>query len=151
MLGRSHIALILRPHPLAFDTFVKAGKMSRSDVDELRRYLADNPQFSLDEGDNYLESFERSDIMISDYSALAWEYVFTGKPVVYTDDPNSAEEKYAAIFHSMYGVASWEEMENMLEALLEGDDPSEEERANAVSRFGDVRNAGAVVLNALGA
>ena len=57
-------------------------------VARIRSRYRDQPLFVLEEDMNALESWLRSDVMVSDWSGAATEYAFAlGKPVIYIDTP----------------------------------------------------------------
>jgi YidC/Oxa1 family membrane protein insertase len=57
-------------------------------VAELRRRFGGQPGFHLEEDMSAVDSWLRSDVMISDWSGAALEYAFAlGRPVVYVDTP----------------------------------------------------------------
>ena len=60
-------------------------------VASVRRRFEHEPLFVLEEDMNAIESWLRSDVMISDWSGAALEYAFAlQRPVVYVDTPQKA-------------------------------------------------------------
>lgn len=73
--------VILRPHPM---TRKKFPEFLDSLYDEFKSFK----NFKSEENLSSLESFYRSDIMISDWSGVVYEYAFgTEKPVLFVDTP----------------------------------------------------------------
>lgn len=145
-----NVKLIVRPHPLAMDTFVKEGKMSWADVERLRRYMKLRPNLEFDENEDYIVSFSEADVMISDYSALVWEFFVSGKPILYTDDPFAIEGRLAGVFAAMYSIDSWEDMENALTMLRKGEDSKRDARKRELARYDLNLSCGEIILRELG-
>lgn len=71
----------LRLHPMTVRRLPKL-------VTDLRRRFGSHPGFVLEEDMNAMESWLRSDVMVSDWSGAALEYAFAlQRPVVYVDTP----------------------------------------------------------------
>jgi YidC/Oxa1 family membrane protein insertase len=72
---------VLRLHPMTVRRLPKL-------VDEIRRRFAGHPGFVLEEDMSAVDSWLRSDAMVSDWSGAALEYAFAlQRPVVYVDTP----------------------------------------------------------------
>lgn len=72
---------VVRLHPMTVRRLPKL-------VEGLRRRFGDHPAFVLEDDMNAVDSWLRSDVMISDWSGAALEYAFAlGRPVVYVDTP----------------------------------------------------------------
>jgi len=83
------LKLIFRPHPLMIRNFLSTGEMTQQEVDELYKIFEENENFIFDKNDDYLKTFEKSDVLISDTSSIIAEYYYTNKPIIYcgiTDD-----------------------------------------------------------------
>jgi YidC/Oxa1 family membrane protein insertase len=72
---------VLRLHPMTTRRMPEL-------VRDLQRTYGDDRRFSLESDMSAVESWVRSDLMVSDWSGAATEYAFaTGKPVIYIDTP----------------------------------------------------------------
>jgi hypothetical protein len=87
---RSDVAFIVRPHPFLRGSLVRSGTMTESEVDQYFRKLAELPNAVVDESEEYLPAFKRSDAMISDVSSFLLEYFLTGKPILYLRSSDSS-------------------------------------------------------------
>lgn len=80
LLGLGH-TVILRPHPQTI-------KLFKHKVEEICYEYKDNLSFYIDDNVNSYDSLFQSDIMISDWSGVAFEYFFAlNKPVIFCDVP----------------------------------------------------------------
>ena len=81
----SHIEmnLIIRPHPLMFKNFIEKGVMTNTQINELQTRIKRIPNIWFDTNTDYLDSFEQSDLMISDFSSLMIEYFVSLKPIIF--------------------------------------------------------------------
>lgn len=76
-LARSGLRLIVRPHPQSLETETAV-------VDGLRAALAAYPNVSWDTEHENLKALARADILISDFSGVAFDYAFLfGGPILY--------------------------------------------------------------------
>ncbi len=85
---------VLRLHPMTVRRLPKL-------VADLRRRFAGQPGFVLEEDMSAVDSWLRSDVMVSDWSGAALEYAFAlGRPVVYVDTPQkTVNEDWQEIEH----------------------------------------------------
>ena len=73
--------IIVRPHP---QSFVSEKEM----MDELMKKFPENEQLEWNRDNDNFEVLRRSDVMISDFSGVIFDFAFVfGKPVIYTDTP----------------------------------------------------------------
>jgi YidC/Oxa1 family membrane protein insertase len=83
--------VILRPHP---ETYKQHGKLIRMVIDKYR----DDDRFELETALTSVHNFHRADLLITDWSGIAFEYAFgTERPVLFINTPkkvyNSEYEK----------------------------------------------------------
>lgn len=126
---------LLRPHPMAFDNFLKMGMMSEEEIASYKQKCQDMPNVQLDNRKEYLDSFATADILVSDMSGVVVDFAVTGKPVIYcspNQDFNKACEK---LKESYYIVHNQKELEDTLEMLLAGNDPKKEERQHIINEI----------------
>lgn len=80
----SDVAILIRPHPLMFDNFLKTGEMTKEQQLEYRSEIDKLDNVMIDETNEYDATMWKSDVMISDISAMMPEYFITGKPLIYS-------------------------------------------------------------------
>lgn len=144
------VRLLFRPHPLAFDAFVREGKMTQDDVLRLKEYMDQEDGLEYDTNEDYVPSFLKADVMLTDYSALVLEFFQSGKPILYTDDPAKITGRFEEEFSAMYDVETWDDVESCLKMLLAGEDPMRSRRERALLNFDRYGNAGEIALDAMG-
>jgi glycosyltransferase involved in cell wall biosynthesis/Flp pilus assembly protein TadD len=85
---RQDVALVMRPHPLFFDTLVQRQILTKAEIDQFLAACAAAGNIWIDREASYLPVFTASDAMISDASSFILEYAGTGKPLLYLHNPH---------------------------------------------------------------
>ena len=136
-------AWLFRPHPLAFDNFVRAGEMTQDQVDAYRSRIENAPNVTLDREKEYVTSFWQSDALITDISGIMPEYFLMDKPMVFCRsnmilDPTDFT---ARMLEGCYCVDGPEQLRQVLDGLRQGNDPLKQKRAAIIEElFGDSLN-----------
>lgn len=124
---------MLRPHPLAFDNFLKTGQMTAEEIARYKQTCEKMPNVQLDTRKEYLDSFATADILVSDMSGVVVDFAVTGKPIIYCSPNQVFNQSCEKLKESYYIVHNQQELEETLEMLLSGKDPKKEERLQAVN------------------
>lgn len=125
----SELILIIRPHPLMFSHYIAMGIMSQTEVNDYKSLIASLPNVSLDESSSYMESFEKADCLIADYSAIDIEFLLTGRPIIYLDNVNAMDKN---ISDALYVSDRPKMTVDYINKLIVGDDEKEELRNKAL-------------------
>ena len=112
-----NLQLIIRPHPLMFSTFVSSGYKTEEEIEQTMQRINTAANVSLDLNSDYLDSFEKSDAVLSDLSSLILEYFFTGKPIAIFDKIEDLTELGTKIEENSYFVGSREQLYAFLDLL----------------------------------
>lgn len=104
------IELIIRPHPLMFENFIKCGLYSKEQVDQIINRVNMISNITWDNNTDYLKTFDESDCLIADFTSLIIEYYVTGKPIIYCGKSESFNEIGKEIEKSFYKVGGWEDL-----------------------------------------
>lgn len=148
--GQEHCRLVIRPHPLMFENYIRYGLMSEQDVLEYRVAIEKNKRLSLDEKPSYEDVFDMADILVADYSSTLIEFALRGKPIIYCGERDELSPQISFVTKTFYYVNRWEELEKTLNALMAGIDPLKEERHIAVEQFRKrSENAGEKILEVI--
>jgi len=125
------IQLICRPHPKMFGNFIATGEMTEEEVKRFKELFKETENFLLDEYSDYLPSFDKADIFISDTSSLLVEEFSTGKPIIFCGKMHFDKDakKWAKY---MYQVRSRKGLINQLTDLLDGNDGNRSFRENFI-------------------
>lgn len=131
----SDIDLVLRPHPLTFPNAVKNGKMTEENVNDYKNRVKSSG--AVFDSNTFIEdSLFSTDILITDYSSIVWEYFILGKPIIYcTDTDIDFEEVYKKIAKVVYKANDWEEIKKITSMLLSGEDPMYSKRIKLVEEI----------------
>ena len=132
---RSGTKLIARPHPFAFDNYIKHGLMTEAEVEAYKRRIEQADNMELDTDPDYVKSLIGSDILIADFTSMLAEYFVLDRPIIYFGNGDNYPPENIGMYNSFYHVKSWDEAEKVLDALLSGDDPKKEQRHKAVEDF----------------
>lgn len=130
---RSNERFVFRPHPLAFENFVKTGEMTAHEVVQLKQVFDQAEHLALDETMDYANQFAQSDILISDTSSMMVEFLISGKPIIYTHREDLFNELGHEIAAGMYWARNEKELRMHLDALLGGEDPLRSVRAEILA------------------
>lgn len=124
------IGILVRPHPMMFDTFIKNGNMTKQEVDEYKNAIDKLDNIAIDEEKEYVATMWQSDVLVTDISSIIAEYFITEKPIIYCDTNMEAElAEYAElIIEGCYKVKSEAELLQCIERLRLGYDDMREKR-----------------------
>lgn len=122
------ISLTFRPHPMTFSHFIEIGKMTEDDVKQYCKLYMDNPRMHYDNAPDFARTFWNSDVLLTDISAVIYEYLLTEKPIVYCETYAKPNAFFAKLKEGMYCVETWDEAVKALLDLEKGIDPLKEKR-----------------------
>ena len=74
---------LFRPHPMAFDNFLKKGEMTEGEIADFKKNCHQLPNVQLDMAQEYTKTFWQTDVLVSDMSGIMPEFFITGKPVIF--------------------------------------------------------------------
>lgn len=117
---------IIRPHPLAFIEYKRYNLITQEELDEYTASIDKNPGTELDKEKDYLVAFDRSDVMLADFSSIVIEYAALGKPIIYCGNPEAIP--IPEMLECMYLANSWDKAVYYLDELKKGNDPLAEKR-----------------------
>ena len=121
-----NLQIVLKPHPSLFEKIVFFRLITH---DELRAYLEEFlalPNTAMVTGGNYVSLFWASDLMITDGIGFFAEYMVTGKPLIWSENPGHfpLNEIGEILQEGMYRANDFEAIVNYLEQLcVQQDDP----------------------------
>lgn len=122
---------LFRPHPLAFDHFIKIKKLTQEEVDRYIQTCEEMPNVSLDKEKDYAATFWHTDVLVSDFSTLVVEFFITEKPIIYCASNMHLELSELAqklFYEGCYVAYTPDDLFSVLEQLKQGHDPMKEKR-----------------------
>ena len=149
------VDLLFRPHPLALETYVREGILTR---EEEERYLLRYEQCgnaAVDRKSTYYDTMWSSDALITDVSSMLMDYMFTGRPILYCPTPagNTTSEDprmaIASMLEGMYIVHDMSEIHGTVAELRAGQDPKKEIRARLAAEMRRSGHIGADIVGLL--
>lgn len=136
-----NINIIIRPHPLMFDTFIKEGFLSEEEYNLIIEKIKQSRNLALDENPAYLDSLNVADVLLADFTSIILEFFATTKPIIYLGNVDKIDENYSDIVSTFYNLAEWDAINRQLDELIEGFDWKFEDRVSALKKhksdFGD--------------
>lgn len=121
----SNIDLLIRPHPMALNNFIQTGQMTQEEVDQFKEKCKNLNNLNLDVQKTYTSTFWQSSVLISDVSSIIVEYFITGKPIIFCQTKNFQTHFlpfFKRILDGCYIVKDWEELVNVLQKIISGND-----------------------------
>ena len=123
--------LRIRVHPLLWDNFIKEKRLTEEEAERIRsRWLMNG--IVIDKNKSILETYETTDILISDRSSVIPMFFLTGKPVIYCPTETDYSWLYLKILPGLYLANNQEELDSILQSLLNGIDPLKETRREII-------------------
>lgn len=148
--GQNYYHLVIRPHPLMFENYIKYDLMSEQDVLTYKEVMKNNEKFFLDEKSSYDDAFNTADVLVTDYSSTIIEFFLRGKPIIYCGKREELSTRIEYVTKTFYYVNEWEQLKKVLDDLKSGVDPLMEERWIAIEQFREgTQEAGKAILNVL--
>ncbi len=124
------VDFLFRPHPLAFDNFVRTGMMTEQEVEAFKNKCRDMENVSLDLEQGYTAAFWGSDFLITDISTIIVEYFITGKPIIFCESATIGNylEYFKKVLSCCYMVKDETELTKAIKQLIAGNDPLKTKR-----------------------
>ncbi|MNR80358.1 CDP-Glycerol:Poly(glycerophosphate) glycerophosphotransferase [compost metagenome] len=137
--GRSDLALIVRPHPLFFGRMRHLGLMDDAREAAFRERLKASGNILLDESFDYAEAFACSEALIADAGSFILEYLPTGKPVLYLDQPQGPGlNEEGEVVRGYYPGRNDADIVDFIAMMAHGEDPMCEQRLALIPEFFNV-------------
>lgn len=145
------VDILLRPHPMAFDNFIRTGQMTQQQVDDYVRRIQSNRNTSLDTEKDYDATFWNCGVLVTDISAIIVEYFVTENPIIFCETEEHGctyLDFFENILSVCYIARDQQQVEFYLNQLKQGDDPIKEKRKEMIRKlFGEdlTKTADAIV------
>lgn len=114
--------LCVRPHPMMWQEFIRTGKMTQKQIDDI--FIAwEKHGITQDSNKDIIETFRKTDILISDNSSIIPMFFMTGKPVIYCEFAIDFGSLFRTVMPGMYIARNWQDVKKYLDQLLAHEDP----------------------------
>ena len=127
------ISLTLRPHPLMYTNIIESGLMSKGAVEDYKQQLISNG-IRTDLHSPINDVLKNTSILITDISSIIIQFFLTGRPMIYCECNLEKNDMFKEILKGIYVANSWEDIENYLSHILNGDDFLYETRQEIINR-----------------
>ena len=84
---------------------------------------------------SYIDSFRKATVLVSDMSSLLPEFLLTKKPVIYYHKINQFNIFGQHLLDAYYICQSWNEVNNVLLELRQGNDPRASKREQIINKY----------------
>ncbi len=117
--------LIVRPHPMMWDNFIKNKLLDEISVDKILSEWSDR-HIDVDKNESIDTTFAQTDVMISDRSSVIPMFFLTRKPIIYCPMDNDSSEcgaLFSSIIPGLYIANNWKELDHWIKMLRSRIDP----------------------------
>lgn len=83
-----NINFICRPHPLMFQSLLKSNILSKEELDKYILNISKSLNMSIDDDIDYINTIEKADLIITDYTAMIADFYHSGKQIIYLGRDN---------------------------------------------------------------
>gem|GEM_PF-1520606 len=118
------VLYIFRPHPL-MESHFRSRVWKDGQWDRFLQELGSIENAKLDLDEDYLPSFKKASVLISDASSLIPEFLLTEKPLIYMNKKDTFNTFGKKVQEGCYSCVGWEEVEAVLRDLKNGIDPKQ--------------------------
>ena len=127
-------SLTVRPHPLMWDNFLRKNIITAEEKDSIIAGWKEKG-ISVDRNTSIFDTFNDTDILISDRSSIMSIFMMTGKPIIYCPFGSDFFELFDMTVSGCYTANDWNELESTLKMLLSGEDPLKEKRLGILNKL----------------
>lgn len=130
--------ILIRPHPMAFDNFIRTGQMTKEEVAQYIQSCNRRCNMAIDTAKNYDSTFWQSNVLISDVSAVIVEYFVTGKPIIFCQTEKHGStylSSFEQICSCCYIAENQKHLEYYLDQLKQGIDPLAQKRSEVIQEL----------------
>lgn len=145
-------SLVFRPHPQAFKNYVFEKLMTEQEINEMVNRYNKSVNCHIDLSKDYKNTIYSSDVLVTDPSGLAFEYLLTEKPIIYTKKSNESLNDFAlaTFVEASYCVENWDELVEVILMLKIGKDPKKQKRLDIINKyFKKNQNAGKLIIDTI--
>lgn len=141
-----NVDFIFRPHPQAFSEWNATGELPEIEAEEYKQSYNVLRNAAIDFSNDFLQTFYSSDILITDISSIIPEYFLTKKPIIYCNKTDVFNEFGEQLAKGFYWVNTWDELKEVLNRLLLGQDPLKEKRNELIQSYFKIStNSGQII------
>lgn len=142
-------SLLVRPHPLMWDNFVKTGILKEDQIVQIKEQW-ELHNISIDQNVNIEDTFDETDIMIADRSSVIPMFFLTGKPIIYCPIECEYGSLFNALLPGLYIANNWNELEKYILMLSKQEDPLLVIRKKIIAKyFSSNKKATENIVNAI--
>lgn len=130
-----NIFFVFRPHPMAFDNYLRNGLMSKNQIMSLKQDYEENSNMSIDGNQEYIDTFAGTDVLITDISSMMMEFFVTGKPIIFCGTNMALDCLHKEVVETLYFGNTWEEIKKTINELKQGNDFKKDMRRTVIRKY----------------
>ncbi len=130
LVNEKKIEFVMRPHPFLWGDLIATKYFSQKEHKKMVESFTSPFNSNIDYGIDYREGLLSCDFLVMDFSSIVYEFLPTGKPIIYTKKDNTLLD--SRISDACYIVSNQNELEATVDMLLLGDDPLKQKRQNII-------------------
>lgn len=124
---------VMRPHPFLFKDLIRSKFFDEASLKELATAFETPVNSCIDYKNDYREGLLSCDFIIADFTSVLYEYLPTGKPIIYTKVDNTLID--SRIMEACYVVEDLAGFQSAVTQLLNGIDPLKVKREALVNEL----------------
>lgn len=123
LINNNDYSFVFRPHPLLFKNFVEKGIITEEVKNKIINNINESNNSIYDTRSDYIDTFNNTDILITDMSAIIVEYFLTGKPMIFCPSKTTLKNNRIVdiIIESNYIANSFSDILKHIESIKEND------------------------------
>ncbi len=133
LVQEGNIEFVMRPHPLLWGDLLRTKFFTKKEHEVMINNFSMPYNSNIDYDYDYREGLLSCDFLIMDFSSIVYEYLPTGKPLIYTKKDNTLLD--ARIIEICYVVENRTELTKTIKMLLAGIDPLKSRRLEAIKDY----------------
>ena len=140
---KPEINYIFRPHPNMKNFFEDNVWGDEKWATEMQK-IHDNPRARLDLSSDYYKAFDEATVMVADLTSVIAEFLFTGRPVIYTsgDSWQKLNPWSEMLISACYQAHNERELQELLDMLRRGEDPLKQRRIDVTKKAYSITEQG---------
>lgn len=128
-----NIDFICRPHPLMFQSLLNSNIMSKEELDKFIYNITNSINMSIDDDPDYINSIDKADLIITDYTAMIADFYYSQKQIIYLgrdDHFNNEAKSMSSSFHYANDIDSIIELINAIRSGKHSSKPNKYLKVN---------------------
>lgn len=133
LINQGNVEFVLRPHPMLWQDIDRTGVLTPEQKEHMISAFEDPVNSTIDYSSDYREGLLSCDFLIMDFTSIVYEYLPTGKPVIYTPKDNTLVDP--RIMEACYIARNKSDLQSFIDMLMRNEDPLREKRLRIINEL----------------